>query len=295
MANSQKLKFRFGVDSHSVDLSVLVETLISTSEIIDYIHGYYKYDNNINIKIGAPVKGSLEIDLELIHAGFKTIRTIFTNDNISIISTILQNFIDLYKLYKFLINQPKEEVKKTENSNNTITLTNSNNNTITINTYVVNMYESGRIKPKIDRTLNAVSEDTDINEFTIETPDPEQKFSFSREDIEMAINAEETIELGEQIVTRKAELILIRVSFDPRMKWDFWYSNQKISAKLNDKEFGESIDKRIESFHKGDTLTVELRIKQVYDNELKIYKDTSYQINKVYKHNKVGTQTNLLE
>jgi hypothetical protein len=70
----------------------------------------------------------------------------------------------------------------------------------------------------------------------------------------------------ERISTIAAKLNIVKVSFDHKLKWEFIFKGNKISAKSDDPVFQERIDKG-ESYAKGDVLEVELAIKQKYEYE----------------------------
>ena len=78
-------------------------------------------------------------------------------------------------------------------------------------------------------------------------------------------------------------MIIVRLSFEDNLKWDFYYKGNKISAKIPDSNFYELIDKK-EAFAKGDTLEVDLQIIQKFDESVNTLINKSYQINKIIRH-----------
>ena len=60
-------------------------------------------------------------------------------------------------------------------------------------------------------------------------------------------------------------LNIIRISFDDKLKSDFYFKGNKISVKISDPDFQKRIDNG-ESFAKGDILEVELEIKQKFSH-----------------------------
>lgn len=75
----------------------------------------------------------------------------------------------------------------------------------------------------------------------------------------------------------------MRISFDKKLKWDFYLKGNKITARVNDLDFQKRIDKG-ESFAKGDVLEVELEIKQKFDPAVNTYINRSYRINRIINH-----------
>jgi hypothetical protein len=73
------------------------------------------------------------------------------------------------------------------------------------------------------------------------------------------------------------------------LKWDFYYRGNKISARINDPNFYELIDKG-EAFAKGEILEVELQINQIFEESVNTFINKSYQINRIINHYKRDEQ-----
>ena len=86
------------------------------------------------------------------------------------------------------------------------------------------------------------------------------------------------------ISTLRIEIFNIgAISFDDKLKSDFYFKGNKISAKINDVDFYKRVDKG-ESFAKGDVLEVELEIKQVFETSVNTFVNKSYKIKRIINH-----------
>lgn len=82
----------------------------------------------------------------------------------------------------------------------------------------------------------------------------------------------------------KTALSIIKLSFEPKLKWEFVYNGIKISALIDDSLFYAEIDARREGFKKGDVLEVDLRIQQEYDEPTRAFLNRSYTVVQVRRH-----------
>jgi hypothetical protein len=98
----------------------------------------------------------------------------------------------------------------------------------------------------------------------------------------LSVKSEEIAD-DERITITAARLNIVKVSFDSKLKWEFIFKGNKISAKSDDPIFQERID-RGESFAKGDILEVELAIKQKFDPTVNTFLNKSYKINRIINH-----------
>jgi len=73
-------------------------------------------------------------------------------------------------------------------------------------------------------------------------------------------------------------------TFNRNQKWEFYFEGNKISAKItDDTEFLKRIDSG-EQFAKGDSLEVEIEIRQEFDKSVNTFVNKSYKINRVIRH-----------
>ncbi len=75
----------------------------------------------------------------------------------------------------------------------------------------------------------------------------------------------------------------LKIVFEEKYKWEFYYKNHKITAKIDDAEFFKKINSG-EKFGKGDVLRVELEIFQIKDEVADVFVNHSYRILKVIEH-----------
>ncbi|MGG7661065.1 hypothetical protein [Dyadobacter sp. BHUBP1] len=82
---------------------------------------------------------------------------------------------------------------------------------------------------------------------------------------------------------QSAILSILKFSFDPKYKSDFYYQGNKISAYIRDKAFYENVDNG-DSFSKGDALEVVMDVKRAYDPSVDHKVIKGYEIKEVKRH-----------
>jgi hypothetical protein len=97
----------------------------------------------------------------------------------------------------------------------------------------------------------------------------------------MSVKSEKILE-GEKNIVIAATLNIIIISFDDKLKSDFYFKGNKISVKINDPNFQKRIDNG-EAFAKGDILEVDLEIKQKFEQAVNTYINKSYKNKSNYK------------
>ncbi|MFK7946285.1 MAG: hypothetical protein AB8G11_01755, partial [Saprospiraceae bacterium] len=99
----------------------------------------------------------------------------------------------------------------------------------------------------------------------------------------MTIVNDDVVNNKRVIEKNNATLNITKLSFDKGLKWSFIYEGIKISANIIDDDFFKNIDEG-KQFAKGDSLIVDLKIHQEFDNSVNAYINKKYQIVKVNNH-----------
>ena len=94
------------------------------------------------------------------------------------------------------------------------------------------------------------------------------------------------------IEKNNATLNIAKLSFNKGLRWSFIYEGIKISAHIIDYDFFKNIDE-CQEFAKGDSLIVDLKIHQEFDNSANAYINKKYQIVKVNNHIQRAKQLNI--
>ena len=274
-------KIKFDGEKHQIDANLLVNNLIHTTSIIQEINRNFDSGKKIDIQIKALEKGSFLIHIDLIESAFDNLKNLLTKDNIELAGSVIGAFVGLIELKKFL--KGKEE-KAIENSGNKVKITNQEGQVLYVENFVQNIYNHNTIvKDALSQSFETLENDNSITGYEITDRNNKTLVRVDREEFEyISVKSEELLE-GEKNIVVAGRLNIIRISFDDKLKSDFYFKGNKISAKINDVDFYKRVDKG-ESFAKGDVLEVELEIKQVFETSVNTFVNKSYKIKRIINH-----------
>ena len=274
-------KIKFDGEKHQIDANLLVNNLIHTTSIIQEINRNFDSGKKIDIQIKALEKGSFLIHIDLIESAFDNLKNLLTKDNIELARSVIGAFVGLIELKKFL--KGKEE-KAIENSGNKVKITNQEGQVLYVENFVQNIYNHNTIvKDALSQSFETLENDNSITGYEITDRNNKTLVRVDREEFEyISVKSEELLE-GEKNIVVAGRLNIIRISFDDKLKSDFYFKGNKISAKINDVDFYKRVDKG-ESFAKGDVLEVELEIKQVFETSVNTFVNKSYKIKRIINH-----------
>ena len=274
-------KIKFDGEKHQIDANLLVNNLIHTTSIIQEINRNFDSGKKIDIQIKALEKGSFLIHIDLIESTFDNLKNLLTRDNIELAGSVIGAFVGLIELKKFL--KGKEE-KSIEKSGNKVKITNQDGQVLYVENFVQNIYNNNTIvKDALSQSFETLENDNSITGYEITDRNNKTLVRVDREEFEyISVKSEELLE-GEKNIVVAGRLNIIRISFDDKLKSDFYFKGNKISAKINDVDFYKRVDKG-ESFAKGDVLEVELEIKQVFETSVNTFVNKSYKIKRIINH-----------
>jgi hypothetical protein len=274
-------KIKFDGEKHQIDANLLVNNLIHTTSIIQEINRNLDSGKKIDIQIKALEKGSFLIHIDLIESALDNLKNLLTRDNIQLAGSVIGIFVGLIELKKFL--KGKEE-KTIENSGNKVIITNQEGQVLYVENFVQNIYNNNTIvKDALSQSFETLENDNSITGYEITDRNNKTLVRVDREEFEyISVKSEELLE-GEKNIVVAGRLNIIRISFDDKLKSDFYFKGNKISAKINDVDFYKRVDKG-ESFAKGDVLEVELEIKQVFETSVNTFVNKSYKIKRIINH-----------
>lgn len=276
-----EFKIKFDGEQHQIDANVLINSLIHTTSIIQELNRELNTGKKIEVKVKALEKGSFLIHIDLIETAVEALKNLLTKENIKIAGVIISALVGLIKIKQHL---KGEDAKSEEVDGENIKIENKNGETIIIQNFVQNIYKKNVIvKDALSSNFENLENDNSITGFEITDKDEKPLIRVDRENFEDLSIKSEDILGDEKIIKQAANLNIVRLSFDKKLKWEFYYKGNKITAKTEDPVFQERIDNG-ESFSKGDTLEVELEIKQKFDKTVNTFVNKSYKINKITKH-----------
>ncbi len=187
----------------------------------------------------------------------------------------------LIELKKFLKGKEEKEVDK---SGNKVKITNQEGQILYVENFVQNIYSNNTIiRDALSQSFETLENDFSITGYEITDRNNKALVRVDREEFEYISTKSEELLEGEKNITVASRLNIIRISFDDKLKSDFYLKGNKISAKINDVDFYKRVDKG-ESFAKGDVLEVELEIKQVFESSVNTFINKSYKVKRITNH-----------
>jgi positive regulator of sigma E activity len=276
-----EFKIKFDGEQHQIDASLLINNLIHTTAIIQEINRNLDSGKKIDIKIKALEKGSFLIHIDLIETALDSLKNLLTKENLQIASSIIASLVGLIEVKKFL---KGKRAKSEKQEGDRVRIENESGQVIYVDSFVQNIYGNNTIvRDALSQSFETLDNDTSISGYEITDKYENPLIRVERNDFSKLSIKEDQILEGEKISTIAATLNIIRISFDPNLKSDFYYKGNKISVKINDPEFYKQIDTG-ESFAKGDILEVELEVKQVFDSAVNTYVNKGYKVNRIVRH-----------
>jgi len=274
-------KIKFDGEKHQIDANLLVNNLIHTTTIIQELNRNLDSGKRIEIKIKALEKGSFLIHIDLIETVLDGLKNLLTRENAETAGAIIGAFVGLIELKKFL---KGKEPKSKENLGNKVKIENEKGDVIYVENFVQNVYQNNTVvKDALSQSFETLENDSSITGYEVTDKNEKPLVRVDRNEFEyMSLKSDEILD-GERITTIAATLNIIRISFEDKLKSDFYFKGNKISVKINDPEFYERVDKG-ESFAKGDILEVELEIKQFFESSVNTFINKSYKVNRIIRH-----------
>jgi hypothetical protein len=274
-------KIKFDGEQHQIDANILINNLIHTTSIIQEINRELHSGKTIDIKVKALQKGSFLIHIDLVETTFDSLKNLLTRENIETAGAIIGGFVGLIELKKFL---KGKEIKSKEEVKNKIKIENEKGDVIYIENFVYNVYENNTIvKDALSQCFETLENDNSITGYEITDRNENPLVRVDKEDFEYLSLKSEKLNKDEKILIQSASLNIVKLSFDNKLKWEFYFKGNKITAKVDDPNFQKRIDNG-ESFSKGDMLEVEFEIKQKFDLTVNTFVNKSYKINRIINH-----------
>ncbi len=276
------LRVKYGGELKEINVNTFLSSLSGISATIDEVSNEIGEGQKLEIRIRAIEQGSFLIDIGLIAVPvLDIVRTI----DVDVISKVVRTVVDIFKLRKFLKGEKPEKVRE---KGDDLTVTSQSGNQITINRPTFNIYDSNiAVGEAMAKHFSALNSDSSIESFEIQDAKRKLLFESSREDFEM-MSVKRLTEMPEEnvrLLEQPTALYIFKLVWDKTRKWEFIHQGIKISAYIKDESFFQSIDQG-EQFSKGDSLEVELQIKQIFSEDVNTYINDSYNIMKVFKHNR---------
>jgi hypothetical protein len=279
--NSFKIKFEGSLND--INALTFLSSIKNINELLQEINlelnKKNSIENKLEIRIKALEKGSFIANIQLIET---IAENLFTPEGIAYTSGVVTIMTGIFSIRKFLKSKKPSKIEQSDNK--TVKITNNKGNILIIENITFDMYDKNpKINNAIGQTFSGLKQDKNISGF--ELKDKDNNTIFETKDFEFE-ELSETIEILEddrKIISELATLNIIKVCFEPNIKWQFYYKGMKISTNILDENFYKKINEG-EKFSKGDTLEVELTIKQEFDKTVNTFVNKNYDVVRIIKH-----------
>ncbi len=293
MANkeySETYHLYFGTKAEEIDPVTLATALLSISTIVDELNKELHTNKKIDLKVKPFKAGSFDVPVEIVQF---SIASVLSSTNISHIKDIVDFMVNVLDLRKHL---KGSEPKTTNQIGDKVEITNNDGDVYIANNMTLNVYQNNpSVNKALDQQFQSLKLDTTISEFKINDDKNHSLIEVTRDEFE---HLQETIIQKDEIVEKrsikdKTTLNILKVVFDEKSKWDFYYRGNKIPVKIQDENFNKKVMAG-EKFANGDLLDVELEIDQEFDEAANTFANKAYRILRVFKHRPRGEQPRLI-
>uniref|UniRef100_A0A7V2ZHH6 Uncharacterized protein n=1 Tax=Ignavibacterium album TaxID=591197 RepID=A0A7V2ZHH6_9BACT len=277
------LLIKFDGELNQIDAQTLIQSLACIVTIVEEVNQELFSDQVIDIKINAISKGSFIIDIDIITKILSEVTPLLQRENVDLLAKIIAIITGIFTIRKFLKGEKPTERKDYEEN---IQIKNTEGSELTIDKQTFNIYNTNiNINAALDNHFEALNADPSIKSFQIIDKKSNSIFKADKEEFAKLTSQEkfEEILAEEKIIKLRTFLIIFKIVFDDKYKWEFIYKGNKIKAFIEDETFFKKIDKG-EKFSKGDSLEVELEILQYFDHSVKTYLNKTYRVLKVLSH-----------
>lgn len=289
MSNAD-FKIKFDSQRHQISANVLVSSLVHMTSVIQVLNTELNAGKKVDITIKALEKGSFLIHIGLIETALDGLRNLFTKENLDSTSELVTGFVGLIELHRFL--RGKREKKNTPEGNK-VKIENNHGKIIYVEKLVYNTYNNNPTVPDaLSESFKTMQDDDSITGYEVKNKEEETLIRVEHEEFDPLSKKSERLDDDEKIITQVATLSIVRVSFDSKLKWEFYFEKNKITASIDDPSFHKRVDAG-EAFAKGDGLKVELEIRQRLDPSINTFVNRSYRVVKIIDHMKKGELPNL--
>lgn len=286
--NTQKKICEFnlsiGVPNHDVNSDTFLTSLTCITDIISVINNDLSPSRKLEIRVKALKPGSFECScfIQDFITNASALLPIVTNLDLEYYKEIIDIVIDILRIKQFL---KGNEAVKQEKINNGVTLKieNSHGNTINVNSKAYNYYFTNQIvNDAVGKNFEKLNADDEVSTFSLKTE--ENQFKSDRNDFHILqqkrIVDEKKIK---EVVYQDQLLYMFKLVWDSSNKWGFVWNGAKIQAYIKDNNFFKRIDKG-EKFAKGDTITADIKIYQIYDHSIDNWLNDTFEIVAIKKH-----------
>lgn len=276
MAEISKVRIAYtgdALENGAMDINDLAPALLAFAELVKRANVLVGNTQPVRLMLNADSikRGSFDVTLELIYSGLDQIKLLMgaaediglkaLSDALGIGATIKEG---VFWLIQAIGNKKILNVSETDDNKVAINL--NDNSKIIINQNTYNVFMDHEARSSITKVMEPVKKDG-IDGFEIRNPynyeDKKPSFKMVKDDLQLYETPElETNVVPENIIEQEVLLKIVSLVFDEAQKWRFTDGDTTFWAKVEDKDFWNSVNSSEQAFRNGDRLKAVCRIVQ---------------------------------
>lgn len=281
-SSNDQLRIKFEGGSQDINIITFSKTLENINLILIEINKEQNRITGLNRKVDVRIKaispGSFQVTIDIIQ---EIAESLLTLDNVTYAAGIVGILSGIFGIRKFLKGNNPKTVKKL---NDSVSIENNHGEITIIDQHTYNIYHTNStINDSLSDIYSTLSQDPRVEAFRFFDKTEESIFQSDKSDFECCSELTENQDEEKKITLELASLNINKICFERDYKWQFYYRGNKITAAIKDEEFFKRINEG-ETFAKGDSLVVELKITKDFSDEYNTYINRTYEITKVIKH-----------
>ncbi|MDR6808177.1 hypothetical protein J2Y45_005474 [Dyadobacter sp. BE34] len=173
--------------------------------------------------------------------------------------TIVSVYKSIVEIKKFLKGKKAQKITK---DGDYVVIENPDGSILKIDSKAYNIQANNpQVNESIKKQFETLENDEQVSAVEIAAKDGTPILQVERNDFPALSAPTPTVDGETSERPQSAILSILKFSFDPKYKSDFYYQGNKISAYIRDKAFYENVDNG-DSFSKGDALEVVMEVKR---------------------------------
>lgn len=276
MAETSKVRIAYtgeALENGAMDINDLAPALLAFAELVKRANVLVGNTQPVRLMLNADSikRGSFDVTLELIYSGLDQIKLLMgaaediglkaLSDALGIGATIKEG---VFWLIQAIGN--KKILKVSETDDNKVAINLNDNSKIIINQNTYNVFMDHEARSSITKVMEPVKKEG-IEGFEIRNPynyeDKKPSFKVVKDDLQLYETPElETNVVPENMFEQEMLLKIVSLVFDEAQKWRFTDGDTTFWAKVEDKDFWNSVNSSEQAFRNGDRLKAVCRIVQ---------------------------------
>lgn len=276
MAETSKVHIAYtgeALENGAMDINDLAPALLAFADLVKRANVLVGNTQPVRLMLNADSikRGSFDVTLELIYSGLDQIKLLMgaaediglkaLSDALGIGATIKEG---VFWLIQAIGNKKILNVSETDDNKVAINL--NDNSKIIINQNTYNVFMDHEARSSITKVMEPVKKEG-IEGFEIRNPynykDKKPSFKVVKDDLQLYETPElETNVVPENIIEQEVLLKIVSLVFDEAQKWRFTDGDTTFWAKVEDKDFWNSVNSSEQAFRNGDRLKAVCKIVQ---------------------------------